>query len=155
MRKNIPVEDLSNLLTQARCAVLATKYADGTTLLSPVWFEWRDGGFTIVIFDGDVKARHIKRDPRVSVVVADDRVPMGGVEVRAEAQIVPTEPDLASLRRMAVRYIGAERGNAYIDGFDPATQLTLRIIPGLLRTWDFADEAPLSVEGVPSTIGAS
>ena len=112
MRKGIPVEELTDLLNQPRCAVLATSYADGTTLLSPVRHEWRDGGFSIVIFDGDVKARHIKRDPRVSVVVADDRVPMGGVEVRAEAQIVPTEPDLATLRRMAVRYIGPERGNA-------------------------------------------
>jgi PPOX class probable F420-dependent enzyme len=146
MRKNISVEELNGLLNQPRCAVLATKYADGTTLLSPVWHEWRDGGFTVVIFDGDVKARHIKRDPHVSIVVADDRVPMGGVEVRDEAQIVPTEPDLASLRRIAVRYIGPERGNAYIDGFDPATQLTLRIVPGILRTWDFADEAPLSTE---------
>jgi hypothetical protein len=113
-----------------------------------VWFEWSDGGFTIVVFDDDAKARHIKRDPRVSVVVADDRVPMGGIEVRAQAQIVPTDPELAPLRRMAARYIGPERGKTYIDGFDPATQLTLRIVPGVLRTWDFADEAPLCVEGL-------
>jgi PPOX class probable F420-dependent enzyme len=150
MRKNISLNELSGLLAQPRCAVLATNYADGTTLLSPVWFEWQNGGFTIVIFDGDVKAKHINRDPRVSVVVADDRVPMGGIEVRGRAEIVPTDPDLATLRRMAVRYIGAERGNAYIDGFDPATQLTLRIAPGVLRTWDFADEAPLSGEGLPT-----
>jgi len=146
MRKNIPIEELSGLLNQPRCAVLATNYADGTTLLSPVWHEWRDGGFTIVIFDGDVKARHIKRDPRVSVVLADDRLPMGGIEVRASVQIVPTESDLASLRRMAVRYIGPERGNIYIDGFDPATQLTLRVVPGVIRTWDFADESPLTAD---------
>jgi PPOX class probable F420-dependent enzyme len=150
MRKNIPPQELGGLLTQPRCAVLATNYADGTTLFSPVWFEWEDNGFTIVIFDNDAKAKHIKRDPRVSVVVADDRVPLSGIEVRGRAEIVPTDPDLAVLRRMAVRYIGSERGNAYIDGFDPATQLTLRIVPGVLRTWDFADEAPLSVEGVPS-----
>ena len=36
MRKNLPLEELSGLLTQPRCAVLATNYADGTTLLSPV-----------------------------------------------------------------------------------------------------------------------
>ena len=77
--------------------------------------------------------------------MADDRVPMSGIEVRGRAEIVPTDPDLAALRRMAVRYIGPERGNAYIDGFDPATQLTLRVVPGVLRTWDFADEAPLSM----------
>jgi PPOX class probable F420-dependent enzyme len=154
MRKNLPPDELSGLLTQPRCAVLATNYADGTTLLSPVWFEWRDGGFTIVIFDNDAKAKHIKRDPRVSVVVADDRPPLGGIEVRGRAEIVPTEPDLAPLRRMAARYIGPERGKAYIDGFDPATQLTLRIVPAVLWTWDFADEAPLSVEGLPGQVSA-
>src|SRR5438874_6187809 len=114
MRKNLTPDDLSGLLNQPRCAVLATNYADGTTLLSPVWHEWRDGGFTIVIFDNDAKARHIKRDPRVSVVVADDRPPLAGIEVRGNAEIVPTEPDLATLRRMAVRYIGPRQGNAYI-----------------------------------------
>src|SRR5438105_10267517 len=133
MRKNLTPDDLRGLLNQPRCAVLATNYADGTTLLSPVWHEWRDGGFTIVIFDNDAKARHIRRDPRVSVVVADDLLPLAGIEVRGTAEIVPTDPDLAALRRMAVRYIGARRGNAYIDGFDPATQLTLRVVPGVFE----------------------
>ncbi len=73
---------------------------------------------------------------------------MGGIEVRGEARVVPTDPNLAPLRRMAARYIGPERGKVYIDGIDPATQLTLRIVPGILRTWDFADEAPLSIEGL-------
>src|SRR5438874_2277506 len=87
VRKNLTPDDLGGLLNQPRCAVLATNYADGTTLLSPVWHEWRDGGFTIVIFDNDAKARHIRRDPRVSVVVADDVPPLAGIEVRACAQV--------------------------------------------------------------------
>ena len=144
MRKDIPLEDLRDLLNQPRNLILATNFADGTTLLSPVWHEWRDGGFTVIVFDGDVKARHIKRDPRVSVVLSGDAVPLPGIEVRARAEVVPTEPDLATLRRMAVRYVGPERGNAFIDGIDPASQLTLRIVPGVLRTWDFADEPALA-----------
>jgi PPOX class probable F420-dependent enzyme len=144
MRKDIPLADLAGLLNQPRNLILATKFADGTTLLSPVWHEWRDGGFTIIIFDGDVKGRHIKRDPRVSVVLADDEVPLPGIEVRARVEVVPTEADLATLRRMAVRYLGPERGNAWVDGIDPASQQTLRVVPGVLRTWDFADEPALA-----------
>jgi PPOX class probable F420-dependent enzyme len=140
MRKNLTLDEMSDLLNKPLLATLATNYADGTTLLSPVWHEWRDGAFTIVIFDGDAKARHIKRDPRVSVVVADSALPCAGVEVRGRAEIVPTDVDLAPLRRMGARYIGAERSKAWLDPIDPATQLTLRIAPGLLRTWDFADE---------------
>jgi PPOX class probable F420-dependent enzyme len=144
VRKNLEVEELGDLLSRPLLAVLATNYPDGTTLLSPVWHEWRDGGFTIVVFDDDAKAKAVKRDPRVSVVVADPEMPCAGIEVRGQAQIVPTEPDLAPLRRMGTRYIGAKRANAWIDAVDPASQLTLRIVPGRLRTWDFADEAAFS-----------
>ena len=144
MRKNLTLDELTDLLNKPLLATLATNYADGTTLLSPVWHEWRDGAFTIVIFDDDAKARHIKRDPRVSVVVADNALPCAGVEVRGRAEIVPTDVDLAPLRRMGARYIGAERSKAWLDPIDPATQLTLRIAPGVLRTWDFADEPSFS-----------
>ena len=37
--------------------------------------------------------------------MADDRVPMSGIEVRGRAEIVPTDPDLAPVRRIAARYI--------------------------------------------------
>jgi hypothetical protein len=38
--------------------------------------------FVIVIFDGDGEVLHIKRDPRVSIVGADDRVLVGNRGVR-------------------------------------------------------------------------
>jgi PPOX class probable F420-dependent enzyme len=140
MRRDLTPDDLSGLLNQPHLAVLATSFPDGTTLLSPVWHEWRDGGFTILVGANDVKARHIRRDPRVSVVVADDLPPYAGIEVRARAEIVPTD-GLTTLRRLAVHYLGQRRGKVYADGVDASTQLTLRIVPGVLRTWDFADEA--------------
>ena len=60
----------------------------------------------------------------------------------------PRSPDELAVIT-AWHHIGAERGTAYIDGFDPATQLTLRIVPGVLRTWDFADE------GLPSAAASA
>ena len=89
MRKNLTTDDLASLLDQPRLAVLATHYADGTTLLSPVWHEWRDGGFTILVGSNDVKARQMRRDPRVSVVLADDLPPYAGIEVRGQAELRP------------------------------------------------------------------
>ena len=145
MRKNLSLDELRGMLERPLLAVLATNYyRDGTTLLSPVWQEWTDGGFTILVFDDDAKARAIKRDPRVTVVVADPQVPCAGIEVRAEAQIVPTDPNLSPLWRMGARYIGAARTKAWLDTIDPSSQLTLRVVPGKLRTWDYADEAPFS-----------
>jgi PPOX class probable F420-dependent enzyme len=135
-----PDVDLAGLLNQPHLAILATNRADGTTLLSPVWHEWRDGGFTIVIFTDDVKGRHIRRDPRVTVVVAEDQPPYGGIEVRGIAELTPCQ-DLDEARRIAHRYVGQKRGDAWIDLIDVSTQSTLRVVPAVLRTWDFADEA--------------
>ena len=82
VRKGLKPGDLGDLLEQARLAVLATHYPDGTVLLSPVWHEWRDGGFSVPTGTGDVKVRQARRDPRVSIVLAEDTPPYRGIEVR-------------------------------------------------------------------------
>ena len=64
--KNLKPEELGDLLDGSTLAVLATHMKDGQTLLSPVWQEFRDGGFTVAAFANDVKTRHLKRDPDVS-----------------------------------------------------------------------------------------
>ena len=72
MRFDLKIEDLSGFLDKAVVATLATYGADGTVRLSPVWFEWLNDGFNVVIPDGDVKARHLKRDSRASLVVYEN-----------------------------------------------------------------------------------
>jgi len=37
--------DLGTFLDEPLIAVLASLRADGSVLLSPIWHEWRDGGF--------------------------------------------------------------------------------------------------------------
>ena len=105
-----------------------------------MWHEWREGGFTILIGTNDAKGRQLRRDPRVSVVVADDQPLYAGIEVRGVAELSPTD-DVETLRRIARRYLGHRRGDAYTSTIDLSTQTTLRVVPGVLRTWDFADEA--------------
>ena len=66
VRKGLTVEDLGDLVDLPLLAVLATYWADGTALLSPVWHEYRDGGFHVCTSGADVKARHLRRDPRAA-----------------------------------------------------------------------------------------
>jgi hypothetical protein len=68
VRKGLTPDDLGDLLELALVAVLATYRRDGTVLLSPVWHEWRDSGFNVVTGSRDVKAGHLRRDPRASIV---------------------------------------------------------------------------------------
>ena len=137
MRKDLAVDDLGNLVELPLLAVLATYRRDGTVLLSPVWHEWRDGGFQVVTGSQDVKAAHLRRDPRASIVVCEHTPPYRGVEVRCQVKLI-TEGTSEAVRRIASRYLGADPGAAYADS--GADDLLIRLQPGELRAWDFVDD---------------
>jgi PPOX class probable F420-dependent enzyme len=136
VRKGLTPYDLGDLLELPLLAVLATYRRDGTVLLSPVWHEWRDNGFSVVTGSRDVKARQLRRDQRASIVVCEDGPPNRGVELRVKARLSMLE-DRSIVRRIAARYLGPEEGERYaeISGDD----LLIRREPGEMRAWDFAD----------------
>jgi PPOX class probable F420-dependent enzyme len=137
MRRDLAMDDLGDLAELRLLAVLATYRRDGTVLLSPVWHEWRDGGFNVVTGSNDVKAAHLRRDPRASIVVCEQSPPYRGVEVRCHARLI-TATAGDPVRRIASRYLGAEAGAAYAES--AGDDLLIRLEPGDLRAWDFADE---------------
>ena len=137
MRKDLALDDVGDLLELPLLAVLATYRRDGTVLLSPVWHEWRDGGFTVATNGDGVKVRHLRRDPHASLVVCEQSPPYRGVELRAAARlVVDGAPEAA--RRIAVRYLGEADGTAQAARL--ADDTLIRLEPGALRVWDFADE---------------
>jgi len=144
VRKNLSVAELGDLLERPFNATLATYRRDGTVLLSPVWHEWRDGGFSIVTGVGDVKLRQIEQRGQAAAVVADNDPPFRGIEVSGAPTIV-RDSDFAQVtfRRIAVRYLGAQEAKAYVDRLVEAV-VVIRLVPGRLRTWDFADDYELS-----------
>jgi PPOX class probable F420-dependent enzyme len=140
MRTNLGPDDLGDLLDQPIIGVLATRRADDTTLLSPVWFEWRDGGFSIWADTESGKVRHIRRDPRVSFVVDNDTWPYRGLEVRGDATISTDAADFfAVVGRTAKRYMGADAEARMVET-TPAG-VVIRIEPTVVRGWDYLDEA--------------
>lgn len=138
MRTDLTVDDLGGFLEEPVVAVLATLRADGSVLLSPVWHEWRDGGFNVWTGGNDVKSRHLRDDPRASIVVAESDFPTRGIEVRGEARIV-ADAAFETAVRIASRYLGPGRGEAYVRKVG-GNDVTIRLEPGELRAWDFADE---------------
>ena len=139
MRRDLDIHELTALLERPLVATLATYRPDGSALLSPVWHEWRDGGFNVALVGtDDVKARHLRGDPRAGLVVYESEPPYAGVEITTEARL--TEQGYMEVeRRLAVRYLGREAGERYAESVG-STGLVIRLEPGKLRTWDFADE---------------
>jgi PPOX class probable F420-dependent enzyme len=137
VRKGLTPDELGDLLELPLVAVLATYRRDGTVLLSPVWHEWHDKGFNVVTGRGNVKAGHLRRDPRASIVVYDDGPPYRGLELRARANLSIPD-DRSIVRRIAERYLGPEAGEQYAES--AGDDLLIRLEPGELRAWDFADD---------------
>jgi len=136
MRKGLGPDDLDGLLERPLLGVLATYRADGEVLLSPVWHRWRGGGFDVVTGADDVKVRHLRNDARASIVVCEHDPPYRGIEVRGRVVLGRAHRDV--VREIAVRYLGDEEGGAYADrGYDDTH---IRLEPGDLRAWDFADD---------------
>lgn len=142
MRRNLAIEELGGLLERPLVAILATYRANGETLLSPVWHEWRDGGFNVVVGIDDGKARHLRRDPRAALVVFDQEPPYRGLELRGHARLVEEGVE-ESANRIATRYLGEERGKAYGETID-FEEVIVRLEPGIVRAWDFSDDDFLS-----------
>jgi PPOX class probable F420-dependent enzyme len=137
VRKGLTPDELGDLLELPLVAVLATYRRDSTVLLSPVWHEWHDNGFNVVTGRGNVKAGHLRRDPRASIVVYDDGPPYRGLELRARANLSIPD-DRSIVRRIAERYLGPEAGEQYAES--AGDDLLIRLEPGELRAWDFADD---------------
>lgn len=141
MRTDLRPEDLGDLLEQPLIAILATRRKDDTIMLSPVWFEWYAGGINVWVPTPEGgKVGHVRRDPRVTVVVANQEWPYKGFELRGDATI-STEPDdfYGVLRRTALRYDGPEAAERMMSSYAPGA--VIRVEPGVIRAWDYEDEA--------------
>ena len=101
--------------------MLTTTRKDGSPYASPVWFRWTGEAFEVVIALGDVKLRHLERDPRCSLLVFEAVPPFRGVEVHGEATL--TRGDVTEIRRS-------------IEG------VLLRLLPVEPRVWDLGHILP-------------
>jgi hypothetical protein len=131
VRTNLSVDDLGDLLSQPLVATLATYRKSGDVLLSPVWFEWADGGFNIVIGRHDVKSQHLRRDARATVAVYENVDPLRGLELRGTGRLF-TEGLHELRQRIWLKYVGSGS-----QGSDDA-EIGVRI-EGTIRAWDYAD----------------
>ena len=135
------LDGVRSLLEAPSPAVLTTYRKDGGALVSPVWFRWSEDAFEVVIAEGDLKLRHLARDPRCVLVVFEAVRPFRGVEVRGEAELV--ECDVGPVRAaIAGRYLGPEDGARFAAEREAKPGVLLRLVPDEPRVWDLSGILP-------------
>jgi PPOX class probable F420-dependent enzyme len=111
-----------------RNAIVATLGHDGIPSQSVVWYV-RDGDtLWISVRPDSVKARHIRRDPRISVLVLTND---GGGYLRVEGTgAIDGEVDTAARCTLIGRYIGADKADTWMAGHPlPSPNARIRIQP--------------------------
>lgn len=105
----IPSEQLKEITDRPLLGVLATVNPSGTPQATPLWYHYDGEYFVTTCFAHRVKARNIRRNPNVVLVVVDTVNNGKGLIVRGKADLVETGAEAATVVN-AVRYLGREHG---------------------------------------------
>jgi PPOX class probable F420-dependent enzyme len=101
-----------------RTGMLGLVRANGAAIVTPVWFLLNEGpgGDELIFTTGTdtLKGKAIRRDPRISLCVDDQRPPYSYVQFTAEAELHHDYDEiLAWATRLGGRYMGEEQAEAY------------------------------------------
>ncbi len=133
--QKMTIADIHELLTgQFHTAKIATTRADGRPHVTPIWYviDGEGENFTLVFTSWfeTVKVANLRRDPRVSIIVDDERPPFSWVQIDGTATI---SEDMDALRHWATiiggKYMGADKAEAFGKRNAVAGELLIRVTP--------------------------
>lgn len=130
--------ELAELLEGPEVGVLCTVDAQGRPEGSPIWFEAGGGAIFVHVARESKKARNVRANPNVSLTVDTRVAPYRGAVLRGTVRELAF--DDAIHRRVAIRYLGQEGGEAYLAmtaGAEAETVL-LALTVTSRYTWDYA-----------------
>jgi PPOX class probable F420-dependent enzyme len=123
-----PEETRAFLLHGTRTAKVATASRDGQPHVMPVWFVLDGEDIVFTTARESVKGKHLRRDPRVSLLVDDQDPPYAFVHVRGRVTLID---DLDELLRYATeiggRYMGAARAEEFGRRNAVPTEMVVRV----------------------------
>jgi PPOX class probable F420-dependent enzyme len=97
----------AQLFLDANYAVVATLRTDGSPHQTAVWVDWDGEHVLLNTHEGRAKARHLRRDPRVSVLVFDGDNWYRWVSVSGTAELIE-EGAVEHINKLSHKYSGKD-----------------------------------------------
>lgn len=115
----------------SRTGKLATVRADGRPHAVPVWFMLEGEDLLFMTGSDTVKARNMRQNNRVTLVIDDESFPFSFVSIEGEAILHELAPDalLPYSIEIARRYVGAERAEEFGRRNAVEGELLVRVHP--------------------------
>ena len=143
MGVSLTSEEMTEFLRKGHTLILATIRKSGEPMATPLWYLYDDGCFYVSTFARTSKLKHIKRDPRVCVLVEDGEhyLDLRAVVANCTAEIVE-DPEVIDRVNAGVR----EKYKEFSVDFSKAGtatqqrytgQVMLRLVPRAseIRSW--------------------
>ena len=101
--------DIKAFLSQPHVAALTTVRPDGRPHVTPVWFDFDGGEFTVSTFRGTQKLENVSRKGFAALSIFTQEPPYRNVIIEGTAR-VGSPIDNVWRERVAVRYLGEHAG---------------------------------------------
>ena len=134
-------DEIAAFIESQRDVHVATLGKDGMPHLSTLWFAVIDGRIVFETFTKSQKIVNLKRDPRISVILAEgDTYPtLRGVSIQGHAELVD---DHEGVKPVAAAVIRKNQPEIPPDAIDAAAaqmaakRTAVTIVPGRVMSWD-------------------
>jgi len=131
-------EELKALLQQAPLARLCSLNPDGTIHVAPIYFKYEDGVFLIGTQAVSRKARNIKHNKNVSLMIDTEERPRKGVLIYGQAEL---DSDNAVAKRASIfeKYMSVEQAAKFAQGLARQyAPIIIRVKPERMASYDYA-----------------
>ncbi len=118
------------LLEGTKTAKLATVREDGRPHVVPIWFVLDGDNLLFTTSEPSVKAKNMKRDPRVSLSVDDQTPPYSFVTIEGTVSFSKDPEELLYwATRIGGRYMGEDKAEAFGERNASEEEILVRITP--------------------------
>jgi hypothetical protein len=131
------------LLHSRQLARLAYTWTDGSPRVVPIWFHWDGDVLTMGTPVRAPKLRALDGDPAVAITIDDSTAwPYKVLLVRGRASVDLLDDVSPQYAASALRYFGAEQGEAWVSGLRGVPMARINVRPQWVRVLDFVTRFP-------------
>ena len=130
--------ELDTFLSEPHIAVVASSGPTGKPHAMPIWYAWRDGRVLFHTGKDSKKMRNLRKNPRVTVVIATKTAPYKVAVIEGTGRELPGDKELG--RTVAIHYLGERQGAAYAERSGEPGAL-VEVTPTKIISWDYARES--------------
>ncbi|SEH47185.1 Pyridoxamine 5'-phosphate oxidase [Mycolicibacterium rutilum] len=133
-------DEREKFLADVHVGVIAVERPGRAPLSVPIWYGYEPGGEVLLWTESDsLKHRLIRDAGRFSITAQDEAPPYKYVSAEGDVTSIGPAVD-ADVRRLAIRYLGEEAGNAFTDENLTQTSIAIRMRPQRWISLDYSKE---------------